>query len=93
MRNILLMCSRYADKPSHNYITFLNCIRYSQQVVYFNITIHQIGLSLLKAAESKMSNLHDQAFVLEERQVLHDPELHLGEASRTRTIKKKIKDE
>lgn len=69
MQYILLTCSRYADKPSHNYIVFLNYARYSHQVVYFNITIHQIGLSLLKAAESKMSNLHDQAFVLEERQM------------------------
>lgn len=38
-----------------------------------------------------MSNLDDQSFFLEERQVLNDPELHLGEASRTRTIKTKIK--
>lgn len=90
MQNILLRCSRYADKPSHNYIIFLSYERYSQQVVCFNITIHQIGLSWLKAAESKMSNLHDQDFVLEERQTLNELELHLGEASRTRTIKKKI---
>lgn len=36
-----------------------------------------------------MSNLHDQASVLEERQVLNDPELHLREARKTRTIKSK----
>lgn len=89
MWNILLMCSRYSDKLSHNCITFLNHVRYSQQVVYFNITIHQIGLSLLKPAESKMSNLHDQASVLEERQVLNHPELHLREARKTRAIKSK----
>lgn len=86
MQNIFLMCSRYADKPSSKYIIFLN---YSPQVVYFNTTIHQIGLSWLKAAGSKMSNQHDQAFVLEERQVLNDPKLHFREASRKRTIKKK----
>jgi len=89
MWNILLMCSRYIDKLSHNYITFLNYVRYAQQVMYFNITIHQIGLSLLKAAESKMSNPHDQACVLEKRQMLYDPELHLREDRKTRAIKSK----
>lgn len=56
MWNNLLMCSRYADKLSHNYITFLNHVRYSQQIVHFNIIIHQSCLSLLKAVESNISN-------------------------------------